>query len=227
MLATNAGDDLGADFDELILRVEIVEGSVFGNVERGEDQVADFLSALQPSHDVRILADFISHGSERDTLTVNGGGEIGAEAQQIMSGRELLGILIRALVGNAGEARTVVIAGVVGAEAFDKTGAASVAILHQPLVPTRAGDVGREQQLFIVGGPCEFPGSRCNRHDHLNLAEAGLRCLIVGRQLAVFTLQCEERHVGVARDVRTKFAVDERFVWAALLPDAAIDRAFN
>ena len=43
VLAEDAEGDDGADFDEVVLGVEVVEGGVFGRIELGEDELADVL----------------------------------------------------------------------------------------------------------------------------------------------------------------------------------------
>ena len=49
VLAEDAEDDDGADVDEVVLGVEVVEGGVFGAVELGEDEVADMLGVGEPA----------------------------------------------------------------------------------------------------------------------------------------------------------------------------------
>ena len=79
---------------------------------------------------------------EGDAAAVDGGGEIGAEARHGGEGRALAGVGVGAAVGDAGPAGGVVVAGVVGAEAFDEAGLAGVAVLAEPGVPAGAGGVG-------------------------------------------------------------------------------------
>lgn len=45
VFAADAREDAAVDPDEVILGVEVVEGGVFGDVEPGEDEVADRLGA--------------------------------------------------------------------------------------------------------------------------------------------------------------------------------------
>jgi len=49
VLAEDAGDDVGADADEFVLGVEVVEGGVFGAIEFGDDKLANFFGVLVPA----------------------------------------------------------------------------------------------------------------------------------------------------------------------------------
>ena len=55
VLAEDAGDDVGADADEFVLGVEVVEGGVFGAVELGDDEGADVFGVVVPAGWLRRL----------------------------------------------------------------------------------------------------------------------------------------------------------------------------
>ena len=173
------------------------------------------------------LPECFGHGCESYSGAVGRGGEVGAEAGQGRDRRTALGVLVGTLVGKAGPARAVVVAGVVGAEALDEAGCACVAVAHQPFVPVGAGFVGGVKELFVAGGLCELPCCRGDRHDHLDLSEACFLNFVVCGKLAVGALELEEGHVAVAGYVGAELAVDEGLVGAALHPDALVDRAFD
>ena len=116
-------------------------------------------------------------------------------------------------VGNAFPARGVIMAGVVSAEAFDEAGLACVAILAEPRVPAAAGFVGGVEEFVIACVAGEFPCSRGDGYDHLDLAVALVCADFVGEldgggKLAVFLLLGEEGHVVGAGD--------RQAVWAGL-----------
>ncbi len=140
---------------------------------------------------------------------------------------------------------------VVGAKALHQPRLARIAILPQPRIPAAARAVRRGQQLLIAGQLRQLPRRGGDGHHHLNLPEAVLRCLHARRQLAVWLLQLEERHVIVAGRLNRSRArprprsrprlrpgqlrpnvlgergVDQPFVRTALLPDALIRAAFK
>jgi hypothetical protein len=49
VLAEDSGDEVAADADEVVLRVEVVEGAVLGAIEFGEDELADVLGVGLPA----------------------------------------------------------------------------------------------------------------------------------------------------------------------------------
>jgi len=181
---------------------------------------------------------------EGDAGSVDGGGEVGAEARHGGDGRDFSGVTVGAAVGDASPAGGVVVASVVGAEAFDEAGVAGVAVLAEPGVPAAAGVVGGDEELVVVGELGELPCGGGDGDDHLDLAEAHFGHFDGGGDLAGGfmtdgTLVGEEGHVVVAGDlewgggavvlgdVLAEGSVDEAFVGAALLPDAGVDAAFE
>ena len=174
VLAEDAGDDVGADADELVLGIEVVEGGVFGAVELRDDELADFFGVLVPAAGFIAFAECSGHLGKGDAGSVDGGGEIGAEARHGGDGRDFAGVAVGAAVGDAGPAGGVVVASVVGAEAFDEAGIAGVAVLAEPGVPTAAGVVGGDEELVVVGELEELPCGGGDGDDHLDLAEAHL-----------------------------------------------------
>ena len=114
------------------------------------------------------------HVGEGDAAAVDGGGEVGAEARHGGDRRALAGVGVGAAVGDAGPAGGVVVAGVVGAEAFDEAGLAGVAVLAEPCVPAAAGVVGGDEEFVVVGELEELPCGGGDGDDHLDLAVAGV-----------------------------------------------------
>ncbi len=249
VLAEDAGDDVAADADELVLGVEIVEGGVFGAVEFFDDEGADGLGVLVPAGGFVAFAEGGGHVGEGDASAVGSGGEIRAEARHGGDGRALAGIGVGAAVGDSGPAGGVVVSGVVGAEAFDESGFAGVAELAEPCVPAGAGVVGGDEELVVVGELDEIPGGGGDGDDHLDLAVAAGGADVVGEldgggELSGGVagggqLLAEEGHVVIAgdpegfgfggggRDVLREGAVDEAFLGGALLPDAGVFGTFD
>ena len=172
VLAENTGDDVGADADELVLGIEVVEGGVFGAVELCDDELADLFCVLVPAAGFIAFAERGGHLGEGDAGSVDGSGEVWAEARHGGDGRDFAGVAIGAAVGDAGPAGGVVVAGVVGAVAFDEACAAGVAVLAEPRVPPAAGVVGGDEELVVVGELEELPCGGGDGDDHLDLAEA-------------------------------------------------------
>ena len=150
MLAKDAGDEVAADSNEFVVGIEVVECTVFGGVELGEDEVADVLGIGKPAGFIVAIVERAGHGSKCDTAAIGGGGEVRAEAGHAGVRRTDTSVGSGTLVADTFPARRVVVSGVVSAEAFDETSLAGVAILPQPRVPARAGLVCGFEELLIV-----------------------------------------------------------------------------
>jgi len=184
VLAEDAGDEVGAYADELVLGVEVIEGGVFGVVEAVDDEEAEVFGVGVPAGCFVGFAEGDGHFAEGDASAVDGGGEVWAEAGHGGDGRDLACVGVGAAVGDAGPAGGVVVAGVVGAEAFDEAGLAGVAVLTDPGVPAGAGLVGGDEELVVAGDLVEVPGGGGDGDDHLDLAVAGVGDLDGGGYLA-------------------------------------------
>ena len=239
MLAKDAGDDAGADPYESILGVEVVEGRILRVVELVDDETPDGFGVLVPATCLVPFAEGIGHVAQSGARSVHGSREIGAEARHGGNRRALACVGVGTLVGNAAPSGGVVLAGVVGAEALDQAGLAGVAVSAEPCVPAAAGTIGSSEQLLVTGELGKLPRRGRYGNDHLDLTVTDTGCFDGGGKLTIFLLQREEGHVIVTGDVQRdefaadgidvwrKCAVDEAFVWAALLPDPRVDRPFD
>ncbi len=144
-------------------------------------------------------------------------------------GGTLLRVLVGALVGDAGQARAVVIAGVVGAEAFDEAGAAGVAVTAsarrpsamQALVGVRAAVHRRRWR-----GRVPRRWRRWGRPSGSGRSRSRSVLLLAGSWPSGF---CSAKNVMwlLRATSGRKLAVDERLLRAALHPDAAVDGALD
>ncbi len=81
VLSEDSGDNVGADADELVVGVEVVEGGVLGAVELADDEQADLLGVVVPATGLVAFAEFGGHGGEGGGCGCQGGEfeEISAE----------------------------------------------------------------------------------------------------------------------------------------------------
>ncbi len=150
---TNVGSSIAIDVSGygaqkalgLWICVEVVESGVFGIVEFFDDQLADRLCVVVPAAGVVAFAESGGHVRQSYARTEDGGGEIGAQARHGRQGRTFSRIAIGAAIGDADPARAVVVAGIVGAEAFYQPGFSGIAVFAEPRVPAAAGGVRRNE----------------------------------------------------------------------------------
>lgn len=149
--AADAAENVTTDLDEMILRIEVVEGRLLAYIEARQDQPVDLVGSLRPPICLSGSSDRPCHGGQCHARPVDGSGEIGREPRQRWKRNMFLRVFVRTWWRDARPSRAVVLSGITSPKSFGQPCSTRVAILHEPVIPCGASTI-RGMEEFIVSG---------------------------------------------------------------------------